>query len=248
MAKNRITKILTMKQLRNFIGTSSAVRKFADSHNIVYFGAVGQDDGSRLIKGITVSNTYRDMHYMVGSDFGRDLTFVQRTDNIRSALNRKLENYTWNIMAFDLSPKIRLPHIYMEGRARHGRGFYEMLSMKYRELVEIPVGFLPGYDPLFMKKFCVRLNAGSAVELPALITPDRAAILAHHFALFDIEFREDTFYIYYLSTRPGVSQLELMLKCGIWLANEIEGTYTNAWQAYPQQQQISAQQGAYPNI
>lgn len=241
LMKASIKKILTLKQLRSFISNTTVIRRFADNHNMVYFGSVDRDDdGSRLVKGITMSNTYNDGHYSVGSDYARDMVFVQRADRIRSAMNRKFEAYTWNILALDLKPTLRHPHIYIEGRARHGRGFYEMLAMKYRELVEIPVGFLPGYDPLFMKRFCVRLSAATAVELPGIITPDRAAVMAHHFHMLDFEIKDDVLYVYLMSFRPTMGQLEHMVKAGVWLANEIDGRNVPAESAEPESESHNA--------
>ena len=53
--------------------TSSAVRKFADSLGMVYFGLVNQrNDEHRLVRGHTVSATHRDDNYCVGTIRGYD--------------------------------------------------------------------------------------------------------------------------------------------------------------------------------
>lgn len=220
----RLMKILTLQQLRNFIGSSAVARRFANRYDLVYFGSVGRDDESRLVRGITISNTHADSHYLVGTAYGRDIIFLQRSDFIHSSTHKKREAYTWNILVIDLKPNMQLPHIYIEGRSRHDRGFYEALAMKNRELVELPIHFMSQYDPLFSQRFSVRLSAAASVEFPTLLPPERAAVMAHHFSSFDFEFHDDVLYVYYLSSRPTLGQLEHMLKAGVWLANELESS------------------------
>lgn len=218
----RLFRVLTLQQLRNFIRNSAVARRFAERYDLVYFGSVGRDDESRLVKGITVSNTHQDSQYLVGTAYNRDIIFLQRTDSIRSSNQKKLEQYSWNIMVIDLNLSQQLPHVYIEGRARHGHGYYEALAMKIREFNELPLNFLSQYDPLFPKRFVVRLSAAASLELPALLPPERAAVLAHHFSSFDYEWQDDVLYVYFLSSRPSLSQLEYMLKAGVWLAGELE--------------------------
>lgn len=219
----RLLKALTLQQLRNFIRSSAVTRRFAERYDLVYFGSVGRDDESRLVKGITVSNTQRDSHYLVGTAYGRDLIFLQRSDTIHSSTHKKRENYTWNILALDLKESVHLPPVYIEGRSRHERGFYESLAMKKREFSELPLNFLSDYDPLFPSKYVVRLSAAATLELPVLLTHERAAVIAHHFSSFDFEWHDDVLYVYFLSSHPSLSQLERMLKAGIWLADELDG-------------------------
>lgn len=219
----RILRALTLQQLRNFIRSSAVTRRFAERYDLVYFGTVGRDDESRLVKGITVSNTQRDSHYLVGTAYGRDIIFLQRSDTIHSSTHKKRENYTWNILAIDLKPSMHLPPVYIEGRSRHERGFYEALAMKKREFGELPLNFLSDYDPMFPSKYIVRLSAAATLELPVLLTHERAAVMAHHFSSFDFEWHDDAVYVYFLSSRPTLTQIERMLKAGVWLADEFDG-------------------------
>lgn len=218
----RLLRVLTLQQLRNFIRSSAVTRRFAERYDLVYFGSVGRDDESRLVKGITVSNTQRDSHYLVGTAYGRDIIFLQRSDVLHSSIQKKAEAYTWNILAIDLKPSLHLPHMYIEGRSRHGRGFYESLSMRKREFSELPLNFLSDYDPLFHHRFVVRLMPASYGDFFTLLPPERAAVMAHHFSQFDYEWCDDVLYVYFLSSRPTLTQLEYLLKAGVWLAGELE--------------------------
>jgi hypothetical protein len=218
----RFLKALTLKRVRDAVKNSHIIRRFAKKHDIVYFGVVHPDDEARLVKGHTLSRTQHDQHYCVGSVFGRDVMFVQRTDVLRASKLKKREVYTWNILVLDMTNRTNLPHTFIEGRNRHGTAFYEAFSMKHRGLVEIPSHLLYGYDPIITKKFHIRTTVAQAVELPVHLTPQRGAVMAHHFSVFDYEWEEDTLYVYYLSRQPSMEKLDLMLKAGIWLADELE--------------------------
>lgn len=227
-AMKRVLQHLTLKQLRDFIGSSNTTRRFANRHDLVYFGSVGRDDESRLIKGVTISNTYRDSHYLVGTDFGRDVIFVQRTDSLYAANQKRRETYTWNILTIDLAEHHRLPHIYLEGKSRHGHAFHEAIAMKNREFSELPTHFLQGYDPKFNEKFSVRLSAAASLEFPLYINPERAAVLAYHFPMLDFEWHDDVLYVYFLSSHPTLTELEHMFKAGVWLAGELDNSPQSA--------------------
>ncbi len=222
MIHKKIFQTLTLKQLRNFVGNNYTVRKFADTHDLVYFGALTQDDESRLVKGITISNSHHDSHYCVGTVMGRDVIYLQRTDALLGSHTPRREHYTWNILELDLRETLELPHIYIEGKYRHNTAFYETLSMKHREFSPLPDHFLHGYDPLFAERFVVRMSAASSLEFASLLSPERAAVMAHHFHHFDFEWRNDTLYVYYLSRQPSFDKLNLMMRAGVWLAAELE--------------------------
>ncbi len=216
-----LRKMLTVQQLREYLGNISVVRKFAEDHGLIQFGSIGKDDETRVVKGITASITQRDSHYLVGTTYGRDVIFIQRTDTLLSSNKRSKETYNWNILVLDLH-NVSLPHVYIEGRNRHKGNFYEALSMKNRELVELPYGFLSGYDRLYGDRFATRLSAVTASMFPSLMPPERAAVLAHHFHMFDYEWHDDTLYVYFLSNYPTLAQLENMVNAGAWLAGELD--------------------------
>lgn len=224
--KQKVIQAITMEQLRQRLGNSRTIRKFADRHDLVYFGNVTTGDESRLVKGFTVSRTQHDEHYSVGTDYGRDMIFVQRTDTFKdsSVKAKRKESYTWNILAVDLQESVRLPHTVLEVVGRYGVSFSEALAIKHRELVTVPPHMMSGYDPLFVQRYHSKTSIIDAAMLPAVLTPLTAATLGHHFALFDIEWLDDVLYVYYVSRQPSSEKLELMLKCGIWLADELEKT------------------------
>lgn len=220
--KKLLPATVSLKRIGRSLGSSRTIRKFAMKHGIVYFGTVHPDDEARLVRGITQSRAQRDLHYCVGTIYGRDVMFVQRSDKMLGSKTPTPELYTWNILVVDMSDVTQLPHTYVEGRGRHGSGFRDTVSMKYRTLSEVPVHVLSTYDPLFSKRYSTRTLSDKNLEFPAYLTPERAAIVAHHFNLFDYEWFEDTLYVYYLAKQPTLDKLDLQLKAGIWLAGELE--------------------------
>lgn len=226
--KQKVIRAITMEQLRRNLGNSRVIRKFAEHHDLVYFGTVTTGDESRLVKGFTLSRTQYDEHYCVGTTYGRDMIFVQRTDTLKDTTvkSKKKESYTWNILAIDLQETARLPHVILEGSNRYGTAFSQALAIKHRELVDIPAHMMGGYDPRFVQHFRTKTSVIDAAMLPTTLTPLTAATLGHHFPSFDIEWQGDLLYMYYVARQPITEKLELMLKCGVWLADELEKSQT----------------------
>ena len=224
----QLTSVLTMERTRRMIGNSRVIRKFADANNMVYFGSVDGGDEARLVKGLTLSRTARDTHYCVGSRFGRDLMFVQRSDTLRGANKKRQEHYTWNILQIDLRPGILLPHMFLNGRGRYDTVFMSDLSMKKRDFFAVQEHTMQGYDPLFIRRYEPFLESIYVPYFPFLVPPESAAVIAHHFYQMDFECVGDELLIYLLAKQPTRNQLDLLVKAGVWLAAELEKGYERA--------------------
>lgn len=225
----RLTSTLTLERTRRMIGNSRVIRKFADANNMVYFGVVGAgDEETRLVKGLTLSHTARDLHYCVGSRFGRDMVFVQRSDTLRSPNKKKQEHYTWNILQIDLRSGLLLPHMFLNGRGRYDSVFMSGLAVKKRDFFAVQEHTLQGYDPLFIRRYEPFLDSVYVPYFPFLVAPESAAIIAHHFHQMDFECVGDDLMVYLLAKQPTLSQLDLMIRAGVWLAGELEKGYDRA--------------------
>ena len=224
----KATSIITLERTRRVLNNTNVIRKFADSNGMVYFGTVNAGDETRLIKGLTLSQTARDTHYCVGSRLGRDLMFVHRTAKLRGPNSKKLEQYDWNILQIDLAHGTLLPHLFMYGRSRYSETFKVDISTKKRDFFTIQPSFLSGYDPLFVKRFEALIGTVYVPYFPFLIRPESAAILAHHFHAFDFECVGDELFVYFLAKQPNRAQLDLQVKAGFCLAGELEQGYIKA--------------------
>jgi hypothetical protein len=197
-------------------------KKFADEHDLVYFGTVNrQDDEYRLVKGVTVSTTHRDDHYCVGSFAGRDLILLERHDTLRLPHAKKGELFTWTILQVDLRPPAPLPHGFLDGH-HHGATFYHAAFAKLSRLTALSEHYFATYDPLFVQTFTAYSSLETSAGFTQLVSPGTAAVLAHHFTAFDFEWRDDALLVYLYTKKPAVEQLEYMLKAGVWFANELE--------------------------
>ncbi len=222
MKNNRFTQLFSLSYVRNMLGSKKAYHDLCERNNLVYFGAVTiHDEDAHIVRGMTLSNVHADAHYCVGTVFGRDVVFLQRSDNILSSDSRKHESYVWNILEIDLSDSLELTHTVLDG-GHHERGFYSTLLSSHRTLQHIPEEYFSAQGAKFAAKFRVFAPLYAAQQLGELISPDTAAILAHHFSDFDFEWHADKLYVYYQTRTPSLMKLELMLRAGVWLSGELD--------------------------
>ena len=102
--------------------------------------------------------------------------------------------------------------------------FYRTLFAKFSRLLRVDRSILAQYDELFTERFTVYTPPDNTDRFPSLLTPEAAATLAHHFGHFDIEWSQDQVLIYSTGRSASKHLLEHMLKCGIYLARELEKT------------------------
>lgn len=221
------TSIRRIRDLRKYVGNNRTFRQFVNQYDMVYFGKVNSKDEAELVRGITMSRSKTDQHYCVGSAYGRDMILLQRSDRLLGAQGSEHENYTWNILAVDLKDTVHMPHTYIEGRHRHGVGFYAELSMRERNWVELPPHYIGEYSLKFRKNHVVRIPNDYITIFSRIISPLVGEQMAHYFGMFDYELLDDTLYVYYLAKLPSLERLDYMVKASVWLAGEIEKSYTN---------------------
>jgi len=223
----RIVKILDPISPLRVIGqlTSRKVfRGFAESYDLVYFGHVSaQDDEHRLVRGVTTSAKHRDTHYCVGTIHGHDVILLEREDDLKLATDARAHTYRWIILQIDLHGSHDLSHVFIDGK-HHNDTFYRTLFAKFARLLKVDHGLLSHYDKLFSERFTVYTPPDNTDRFPTLLSPEAAATLAHHFGHFDFEWSQDQVMIYSTGRKASRHLLEHMLKCGIYLARELEKT------------------------
>ncbi|NCU40870.1 hypothetical protein EOL73_03890 [Candidatus Saccharibacteria bacterium] len=99
--------------------------------------------------------------------------------------------------------------------------------MRERSWVELPPHFIGEYSQKFRKNYVVRMPNYYATVFSSIVTPLVGEQLAHYFGMFDYELFDDTLYVYYLAKVPSLERLDYMVKAGVWLASEVEKSYTN---------------------
>ena len=194
-----------------------AIRKFANSIGLVYFGSVNQvDDEYRLVRGITASSTHRDSHYSVGSFDGYDIAVTIRRDALRYPDNR-VRRFEWTIMTVDAHTEYDIPRIFIShDKAR------EILLAKYTQLTPIIVGIHEPHNPQFTDQYTVSAQIEQAVEVTDFMTPEITNAIQTMFDNIAIEVEDNTVYMYSSHDKPTLAELQHMASNGIWLAQKLD--------------------------
>lgn len=205
--------------------TASMMRRFTDKMGLVYFGTVHPgDEGSRLVRGHTVSRTHIDNHYSVGSLRGYDVALVMRNDVVLAARTQQEFRCHWVILTVDLHTGLELPHMYIGHKERE-----EAFKASFERLSPLYIGGLAPYPAHFLSEYTVYGNAGCLFDIERTVPPQAAKVIAEHFDNASIEIEENTIYLYIESARPTEAQIEKLLSNGLWLAETID---TNASALY----------------
>lgn len=195
--------------------------QFANKYGLVYFGYVDQrSDEHRLVRGLTVSGTYRDNHYCIGSFNEYDITLVERSDTLHFP-GKPSKNHTWIIMAFDLRSSIDLPHLFL-GLHSHSDTFYSHLFTKFSHLTKAPLSTYGMYDTEFLHRYALYSSPSQFEAAQQFINPEMAKIISEHFGNLTFEIIDNCLYVYTEHQHPTLQVLEKMLKNGVWLAQTID--------------------------
>lgn len=215
---------LSPLKLLEQVSSRKVFRKFADTYDLVYFGHVSaQDDEHRIVHGVTTSAKHHDSHYCVGTIQGHDVILLEREDELQLVSDTYPHKYRWIILQVDLHGRHDLSHVFIDGK-HHNDTFYRTLFAKFSRLLKVDRNTLAQYDELFVERFTVYTPPDNIDRFPSLLSNDAAATLAHHFGHFDIEWSQDQVLIYSTGRPASKHLLEHMLKCGIYLARELEKT------------------------
>ena len=197
--------------------TKRLIHDFADRSGMVYFGFVSQrNDDHHIVRGLTVSTKHVDDHYCIGTFDNYDVVFVERADTLRSG-----KRHTWHILEIDLKTQEDLPHIFI-GSQQKGKGFHELLELKFPTLQPFTPGATGEYPARFTQRFGMYATPAHAVSAEQVITPAIAATISDHFSGLVVEVSGTSLYIY--SEHSGLTSalLDTMLKNGTWLAAAID--------------------------
>ena len=194
--------------------TRSVVQRLADSLGLVYFGYVDQrDDEHRLVRGITVSTTHDDHHYTVGSFQGYDISLVIRRDSLQYS-DRRLKEHFWTILTVDLHSEVDLPHMYV--------GQHTARDEMVARLTQLTA--LPHAGDAFSKQYTLYGSMGQFIMIQSLFMQPVREVIAREFAGASIEIADGTVYLYLPEKHPSRTQLERLVRNGIWLAQTIDST------------------------
>ncbi len=197
------------------------VQAFGEEHGLVYFGHVSNDNEYAIVRGLTLSNQHRDLHYCVGSYSGYDVAFVERSDTLLSPTKKTKNAHRWHIMEFDLHTKQDLPHVFI-GLHSHSESFYMQLFTKYPHLRMLSLGHTGNYPAEFTEGYRVYGKPAQLLDVEAVITPEIAGLISRHFGRVAIEIHDGSLYLYSENLHVSMTLLDAMLKNGVWLAKHLD--------------------------
>lgn len=197
------------------------IQAFGEEHGLVYFGHVSSDNEYAIVRGLTLSNRHKDLHYCVGTYGGYDVAFVERSDTLISPVKKTKNAHRWHIMEFDLHTKRDLPHVFI-GLHSHSESFYMQLFTKYPHLRMLVLGHTASYPAEFSEGYRVYGKPAQLIDVETIITPEVATLISRHFGRVAIEIHDGALYLYSENLRVSMTLLDAMLKNGIWLAKQLD--------------------------
>jgi hypothetical protein len=199
----------------------SAILKFVNKFNFVYFGHVDQhDDEHHIIRGLTVSSSHQDEHYSVGSYDGYDVSLVDRYDIVTKPGQRST-THRWIIIEIDLHNGKDIPHIFLGSHTRTDSS-YSKLFTAVPSLQSVPLGTFSPHSEEFTNRYSLFATATKFIEVERLFTAEVTRTIAAHFWPLAAEVYENALYIYTDNKTISEGLLETMLKNGIWLAEKLD--------------------------
>lgn len=200
--------------------TKQVFKTICDRYDLVYFGVMSdRKDEHEMVRGFTLSKSHIDKNYCVGSVSGRDIILLERKSTI-SFPHKPSQAFSWTIMQFDLHSS-SLPHLILNS-TRYEEAVYANLFTKFSHLRPYDPSMFVHHDEKFTQKFTVYGSLQHVTDSMRLISIGTASVLAHHFPQLDYEIYDDVLVLYYPRKVSTPTEIEYMIKAGLWLAGEID--------------------------
>ena len=195
------------------------IQDFAEGHGLVYFGTVDhRSDDHRLVRGMTTSAHQEDKDYCIGSYADYDVVFVRRKVTY---LGDK-QTSTWLIMQIDLKQSMATPHILIAPPPGHHKQYDKITRALPTLLTPIIPGVFGPLDASFSGHYSIYTKPSRSVDAERIISGDVAAAIGQHFPPLVVEIWDGCLFIYSTTNRPSDQLLDVMLRNGAWLAEQID--------------------------
>lgn len=212
----------------HFLRSANTKKTFKDAcklYHLVYFGYVSQySDEHQMVRGFTLSPSHVDKHYCVGTVSGRDVILLERTDTI-SFPDKPSKSYTWLVLQVDLASASPV-HMLLNA-CQYDSLISTSIVARLSHLHKLDTVALSHYDQAFSSKFNLYAPLQQSDAALRLLDPGIASVLGHHFSMFDYEVLQDSLIVYLPTHTPSLKHIESILKAGIWLAGELDGSISS---------------------
>lgn len=192
---------------------------FAEQNGFVYFGFVDHTgDEHGVIRGLTAASRQADNHYVVGSQNGYDIAFVERQVSLG---DKKDQQHNWTVLDVALHSTYDYPHIFL-GTGHHSEHFYAQLFLKFRNLRRVPLGTFEQYAASFTDHYSIYSAPSAFIETEQLLSARLTQVIGSHFRPLAVEIAHGHLYIYADNQTVTNGLLQTMLQNGLWLAEELD--------------------------
>ena len=194
------------------------IRRVAKHLGLVYFGALNHDDEHEVIRGITVSISHRDSHYVIGSFDGYDVSIVDRDDTVMSAGIAR--HHRWAIIQVALkhtplaSDIVLLPH--------DNAHYYTHAFAGLRHLQPVDALVAESYSAEFLRRYKIMAPSHQAVEVNRIITPPLADLAGIKLWPHAVELKEKKLLVYITEDRLNETVLRVAIESALWLADSLD--------------------------
>lgn len=197
-----------------------AAMKFAQTHNLIYFGSSKATSANmQIVRGVTGSIDQQDRNICIGTHAGYDIVFLERTATVGHP-DYPASSHQWLIMGFDLHTHSNLPFTFI-GTRQQSRAFYARLFSTRREVRQLdPLMFNAPHH--FASHYTVIASPAEQLFLAQLLTTPVTTDMARHQHPFAIEIQADTLYVIAEAQQVNEGLLSKMLHYGLWIAGHID--------------------------
>jgi hypothetical protein len=202
------------------LAETKVMHEFAQKFQFAYLGHVdARTDEYEVVRGLTLSATHEDHHFIVGTYNSYDVTTLQREVELNHPAHGK-RIYKWTILQVDLIYK-KTPNIVMTS-GHQDIVFVEDLRIKLPTHQLLDRKFFD-ISPQFNQRFRVLSPIEGIDEAVTILRPEAIAIIMDQFKQFDIELLEDKVIVYSWHPFATLNLLQEMLREGLWFADYLDG-------------------------
>ena len=211
----RVVQALTLQRMRDTRRRGRVLRSLSKSLGLVYFGAVDhRHDDHDVVRGLTLSTTHRDAHYMVGSFDGYDIALVDRIDSSGKDVTK------WVIIQVRLKIDHAVPHIILVPHVHQARFDRSIAGLRHVQPIDSLVPEQYPHD--VTQRYTLYGPAHDTLTVQQYITPQRAHSLAIRLWPNALELKDGMLLVYIQEHRLDKTVLAATVESALWLADQID--------------------------
>lgn len=201
---------LSLQRFRETRRRGKVLQKFGESLGLIYFGTVDQhDDDHDDIRGLTVSTSHRDRHFMTGTFEDYDISMVDRYHDHEATVVIRVK-----------LQQTSSPHVVMVPLPEDQR--WKTLLTYHRASQPIESLLPEPYADDFHRRFRMYAAPQDAISIPTIISARTAHESAVRVWPHCVELRRQNLYLYIEKHRLDETVLGAAVTSALWLAESLD--------------------------